>query len=240
MKQKCFLVFAPHPDDAELGMGGTMLLLKERGYRVIIVDLTSGEPTPFGNEEKRKRETEEASSVLGIEERLNLDLPNRYLFDTKDARLLLAEKIRLMQPDALFSPLSEDAHPDHIAANALSIGARFYAKYTKLSLEGDPWYTGRFFYYSCSHLRAMPGHLRDMPRYSFLVDTSSHFERKIEAARCYRSQFIDNPKNSAVFDYVRTRDRYFGSLIGTAYAEPFYSSEALSVTDPSVFLQDVS
>jgi bacillithiol biosynthesis deacetylase BshB1 len=233
MKQKCFLVLAPHPDDAELGMGGTILLLKERGYRVIILDLTSGEPTPFGNKKNRWRETEESSSVLGIEERVNLGLPNRYLFDTKDARLLLAEKIRLMQPDALFSPLSEDAHPDHIAAHDLSIGARFYAKYTKLSLEGDSWYTGRLFHYSCSHLRAMPG-------YSFLVDTSSHFERKIEAVRCYRSQFTDNPKNSAVFDYLRTRDRYFGSLIGTAYAEPFYSSEALGVTDPSVFILDVS
>ena len=233
MKKKCFLIVAPHPDDAELGMGGTILLLKGMGHRVVIADLTSGEPTPYGSEEKRGRETEEASTLLGIEERMNLGLPNRYLFDTREARLLLAESIRIVRPDALFIPLSEDAHPDHIAAHALSIGARFYAKYTQLSLEGDPWYVGRIFHYSCSHLRAIP-------RYSFLVDISKHFERKIEAARCYRSQFIDNPKNRSVFDYVRMRDSYLGSLIGTAYAEPLYSSEALGVTDPALFIQDVS
>jgi LmbE family N-acetylglucosaminyl deacetylase len=210
-----------------------MLRLGELGHRVVAIDLTSGEPTPFGSVEKRQRETEEASKVLGIEERLNLQLPNRYLFDSKDARLLLAERIRIVRPDAVFSPLSEDAHPDHIAAHSLCTGARFYAKYTKLSLEGDPWYVKRIFHYSCSHLRVMP-------KYSFLVDISKHFEKKMEAAGCYRSQFIDNPNNRSVFDLVRRRDSYFGSLIDVAYAEPLFSMEALGVTDPACFLQEQS
>lgn len=232
MKRRCFLVIAPHPDDAELGMGGTILLLKENRHRVFIVDLTTGEPTPYGNEEKRRRETEEATSILGIDGRMNLGLPNRYLFDAKEARLLLAEKIRLVKPDAIFCPLSEDAHPDHIAVSSIATGARFYAKYTKLSLQGAPWYTNHLFYYSCSHLRAIP-------HFSFLVNTSTNFEKKIKAASCYRSQFIDNPENRSVFDYVGTRDGYFGSLIGARYAEPIYSAEALHVEDPSVFLHDI-
>jgi bacillithiol biosynthesis deacetylase BshB1 len=231
MKRKCFLVVAPHPDDGELGVGGTMLLLRELGHRVVAIDLTSGEPTPHGSEEKRQKETAEASAVLGIEERINLGLPNRYLVDEKDARLLLAESIRTVRPDAVFAPLSEDAHPDHVAAHALFAGARFYAKYTKLSLKGDPWYVKRVFHYSCSHLRVVP-------QYSFLVDISKQFKRKMEAVHCYRSQFVDNPDNRSVFDLVRIRDSYFGSLIGVAYAEPLYAQEALGVTDPACFLQE--
>jgi bacillithiol biosynthesis deacetylase BshB1 len=231
MKQHSFLVVAPHPDDAELGMGGTILALIQSGHRVVIVDLTSGEPTPFGSEEKRRRETEEASAILGIEERYNLGLENRYLLDSREARLLLAEKIRLTRPDALFCPLSQDAHPDHVAAFSICEGARFYAKYTKLSIRGEPWYTRNLLNYSCSHLRAVP-------EFSFLVDTSSYFTRKMEAARCYRSQFIDNPGNRGVFDYVKNRDGYFGGLITKDFAEPFYSREALGVADPSVLLNE--
>lgn len=229
MKGKCFLVVSPHPDDAELGMGGTILVLAARGHRVVIVDLTSGEPTPYGDEEKRARETETATEILGIHERMNLGLPNRYLFDTRETRLQLAGKIRLVKPDALFCPIASDAHPDHTAASKMAEGARFYAKYTKLSLEGEPWYVGHLFYYSCSHLRASP-------EFSFLVDTSREFERKMEAARSYRSQFIDNPGNRGIFDYVKNRDAYFGGLIGTHYAEPFFSTEVLGVEDPSVFM----
>ena len=81
MEQADILVITPHPDDAELGMGGTILALKEMGHRVVIVDLTSGEPTPFGDEQKRRRETQRATSLLGVETRMNLGLPNRYLFD---------------------------------------------------------------------------------------------------------------------------------------------------------------
>jgi bacillithiol biosynthesis deacetylase BshB1 len=225
----CFLLVAPHPDDAELGMGGTILVLKERGHRVVIVDLTSGEPTPYGDDHKRTAESSASSEILGIEERENLGLPNRYLSDTVEARLLLAERIRVIRPDALFCPLPRDAHPDHLAASALAEGARFYAKYTKLTLKGEPWYTPQLFFYACSHLRSVP-------EYSFLVDISHHFERKLEAVRCYRSQFIDNPQGKSALETIRARDAYFGSLIGRRFAEPFHSREALGVEDPAVFL----
>jgi bacillithiol biosynthesis deacetylase BshB1 len=229
MKERCFLVIAPHPDDAELGMGGTILSLKARGHRVVVVDLTSGEPTPFGKEETRQRETACATRVLGIDERYNLGLPNRYLFDNQEARLVLAERIRLTRPDILFCPQIGDAHPDHVAAANIAEGARFYAKYTKLTLEGEPWYTARLFRYSCSHLRTVPA-------FNFLIDISEHFDGKLEAVRCYRSQFMDNPNNRPVFDYVKNRDSYFGGLIGKAFAEPFSSEEALGAADPAVFL----
>jgi bacillithiol biosynthesis deacetylase BshB1 len=233
MNEKCFLVVAPHPDDAELGMGGTILALKDMGHRVFVVDLTTGEPTPCGDEDKRRRETERATDLLGIDGRMNLGLPNRYLFDSKDARLLLAGRIRKVRPDCILCPYPEDAHPDHLAAAAITIGARFYAKYTGISTEDGPWYTGSFFHFFCSHLRTVP-------RFSFVVDTSNYFEKKIETIRCFRSQFIENPKNRTVFDYVQKRDAYFGSLIGSLYAEPFYSVETLGVADPGVFISSAS
>jgi bacillithiol biosynthesis deacetylase BshB1 len=227
--KKRFLVVSPHPDDADLGMGGTILSLKEKGHYVAIVDLTSGEPTPYGNEQKRKKETGEATKILGVNKRINLTLPNRYLFDSKEARLLLAGKIRLIRPHIIFCPHHEDAHPDHWTATSITEGARFYAKYTKLSLEGEPWYADYLFHYSCSHLRKIPN-------MSFLVDISDQYQNKTMAMQCYRSQFIDNPKNRSVFDWVEARDRYFGSLIKKKYAEPFFCKEALGVADPAIFL----
>ena len=208
------MIISPHPDDAELGMGGTIVGIKKWGHTVGIVDLTSGEPTPFGTEEKRKIETERATEVLKIDERINLGLENRYLFDSKDARLLLAGKIRLFKPDILFCPHPDDAHPDHVATTYITKGARFYAKYTRLSLEGDPYYAPYLFFYFCSHMKKANV-------YHFLVDTSEEFEKKMEAAKCYISQFIENPLNRKIFSYVETRDRYFGGLIKKKYAEPF-------------------
>ena len=109
-----FLFGSPHPDDVELGTGATLVELKEASHKVFVVDLTSGEPTPFGEEERRRKETKKASQILGIDERVNLGLENRFLLDTKSARLSLAEKIRIFKPDILFSPYFRDCHPDHM------------------------------------------------------------------------------------------------------------------------------
>src|SRR5580704_1445330 len=110
------LVIAPHPDDAELGMGGTILKCKADGLRVGVLDLTDGEPTPFGSREIRKHETDAATKILGLDWRCNLGLPNRSLQPTLDARAHLAGVIRMTRPKWLFAPYWVDAHPDHSAA----------------------------------------------------------------------------------------------------------------------------
>lgn len=226
--KKRFLVVSPHPDDSELGIGGTIIKLKEKGHKVFMVDLTSGEPTPYGTEEKRRKETLKATKVLGADERTNLDLENRYLFDDKEARLSLAEKIRKYKPDFIFTPYYEDAHPDHLAATKITEAARFYAKFTKVKLKGSPHYTKYLFYYFASHLRIIP-------RMSFLVDTSKQFRKKVKAVECYRSQFIDNPGNRAAFDYIETQNKYFGKLISCDYAEALFSKEMFRIDDISAF-----
>ena len=213
---------SPHPDDAELGAGGTIVKLKQQGHRVFIVDLTSGEPTPFGTEEIRKRETQKATKILGVDKRINLGLENRYLFDTKQARLLLAEKIREFKPDIIFCPYPEDAHPDHLAATRIAEGARFYAKYTKIKLKGSPHYSCYLFYYFCMHSRVVP-------KISFLIDISGQFKEKMKAIKCYKSQFITNLKNRFFLDYIETQSRYFGKLIHSEHAEAIYSKEIIKV-----------
>src|SRR5204863_7884782 len=105
-----YLVIAPHPDDAELGMGGTIALLLASGARVGVLDLTDGEPTPFGSPEIRRRETEAATAVLGLSWRGNLGLVNRRLEADLDARARLAGAIRQTRPRVLFAPYWEVFH----------------------------------------------------------------------------------------------------------------------------------
>ncbi len=114
------LVIAPHPDDAELGMGGAILKFLSEGLKVGILDLTDGEPTPHGNPEIRAEEAAAASGVLGISWRENLGLPNRSLEPTLTARHQLAGVIRQTCPRWLFAPYWIDAHPDHVAATQLA------------------------------------------------------------------------------------------------------------------------
>src|SRR6186713_1491225 len=130
------LVVAPHPDDAEIGVGGTLLESKAQGLRVGVLDLTSGEPTPHGSLETRARETAAATSILGLDWRENLGLPNRSLEPTLEARAQLAGVIRQQRPRWLFAPYWIDAHPDHVAASELVDAARFWAKLTKTDLPG--------------------------------------------------------------------------------------------------------
>lgn len=219
------LVIAPHPDDAELGMAGTILTMQAEGLRVGVLDLTSGEPTPHGSPEIRARETAAATEVLGLAWRENLGLENRRLEPTLEARGQLAEVLRRTRPRWLFAPYWVDAHPDHVAATELVEAARFWSKLTKTELAGAPHHPERIWYYYCVHLRVLA-----QPQ--FVVDISPHWERKLAAIRCYQSQFITGrPTESPTFlDRLRDQAAYWGWSIGTAYGEPFASREAVGLT----------
>ncbi|MGB9553392.1 MAG: PIG-L family deacetylase, partial [bacterium] len=124
------LTIGAHPDDVEIGMGGTIAALKDKGHEVTILDLTDGEPTPTGSREVRLKESQEAAKILGVDRRITLDLPNRFLLDTIENRLKVAQVIREIKPEAIFLHYWTDAHPDHRAACQLCEAARFYAKLT--------------------------------------------------------------------------------------------------------------
>ena len=221
-----YLTVAPHPDDAELGMGGVLVKLARSGRRAAVVDLTSGEPTPFGSPEKRAAETEAATKVLGIAHRENLGLVNRELEANLQARVRLAEALRRLRPRVLFIPYWKDAHPDHLAATQIAIQARFHAKLTKTSMAGEPHWTERALFYYCTHLRAH----EDI---RFVVDISEEFAAKVRAVECYRSQFYEGrgADAGAVTRYVGEVNRYWGRLIGREYGEAFASQEMLGLRD---------
>lgn len=219
------LVVAPHPDDAELGMAGTILKLKADGMSVGVLDLTSGEPTPFGSPDTRRRETAAATEILGLDWRENLGLPNRSLEPTLDARARLASVFRETRPRWLFAPYWIDAHPDHVAAAELVEAARFWAKLTKTDMPGEPHYPERIFHYFCVHLRLVP-------QPAFVVDITETWPQKQAAIECYRSQFIEGRSQEppTLVDRLRHQASTWGWSIGVGYGEPFASREPVGLT----------
>ena len=215
------LVAGPHPDDQELGMGGTIARLVSDGHRVLLLDLTDGEPTPCGDRETRAREAAEAARILGAERR-TLDLPNRTLVHSVEARHRVAAVIRGFRPEVMFVPYFEDAHPDHVAGTRIVEDARFDAKLTKTDLPGEPWHAKWLFHYYATHLRIVP-------QPSFLVDTTGFAARKREAVLAYRSQFVVNERNRRVVEWLDAAGTYFGSRIGTETAEPFFAREPIGL-----------
>jgi N-acetylglucosamine malate deacetylase 1 len=218
------LVIAPHPDDAELGMGGAIAKFIDQGARLGILDLTDGEPTPHGSRELRAAETAAASAVLGVTWRENLGLVNRELEPTLAARAKLAGVIRRTRPRWLFAPYWEDAHPDHTAATQLTEAARFWAKLTKTDLPGEPHHPERIYYYFCIHLKLVP-------QPAFILDISQQWDRKQQAIECYHSQFVTGRATGppTMLDRFRDEAAYWGKSIGQAYGEPFASREPVGL-----------
>ncbi len=218
------LVIGAHPDDVEIGMGGTIAMCTHQAHRVTILDLTDGEPTPMGSPERRRAESEAAARILGVERRITLPLPNRYLADTVENRVAVAEVVREVRPEIIFLPYGVDAHPDHVAAERLGEAARFYAKLTKTEMRGDPHYPRRILHFFCTHYR-----LHVNP--ACVLDISEQIERKLEAVACYRSQFNEERGNAGVLDAIRTVAGYWGTRIRRPYGEPFASKEAIGLAN---------
>jgi bacillithiol biosynthesis deacetylase BshB1 len=205
-------------------MAGAILQYKADGLRVGVLDLTSGEPTPFGSPEIRAQETAAATEILGLDWRGNLGLPNRSLQPTLEARQLLAGMFRRLRPRLIFSPYWVDSHPDHVAAVELIEAARFWSKLTKTDMPGEPHFPERILYYHCVHLR-----LVEKP--AFVLDISRFWDRKLAAIQCFRSQFITGrPSDPPTFvDRLRDQAAYWGWSISAAYGEPFASREPLGL-----------
>ncbi len=216
------LVVGPHPDDQELGMGGTIARLVEQGHDVLMLDMTNGEPTPHGDPATRAVEAARAAEILGARRRL-LDLPNRELVHSIAARHLVAGVIREHRAEIVFTPSMPDAHPDHVATTRIVEDARFDAKLTGTDMPGEPIYTRLLIYYYCTHLRTIP-------QPSFLLDISGFQDVKRRAILAYETQFVIPEKNRQIVDWLDAAGTYFGSRIRTAAAEPFFVKEPLGLT----------
>jgi len=215
------LVVGPHPDDQELGMGGTIAKLVSQGHDVLLLDMTSGEPTPFGTPEVRAKESTVAADILGVK-RTTVNLPNRFVEHTIPARHAVAAVMREHQAEIVFAPYFEDAHPDHVATSRIVEDARFDAKITTIDIAGEPIYPKWLFYYYATHLRIIPAP-------SFLVDTTGFEVQKRASILAYESQFILPEKNRPIVCWIEAQDKYFGGRLRTETAEPFYSREPIGL-----------
>src|SRR4051812_40708607 len=215
------LVIGPHPDDQELGMGGTIVKLARQGHKVHIVDMTNGEPTPRGTPEIRARESAAAAKVMGVERTL-LGLVNRQVTHNLESRYKLAALVPVHRPDWMFVPYPIDAHPDHVAVTRIAEDARFDAKLTRTDIPGEPWHPKRIIYYFCTHLR-----MSFQP--TFCIDITAEMDQKLESIARYKSQFTSNAAGD-VPAQVKVLNGYFGTRIATPYAEPFFTHEVLGLS----------
>jgi len=216
------LIISPHPDDAEMGMGGSIFSFKEKNLKVGILNLTSGEPTPFGNFKKRLEEAEKSAKFLNVDYMEILDFPNRFLIDNVEIRIEVSKRIRKLKPKVLFIPYHLDAHPDHISASYIGISSRFYSKLTRVEWEGEPFYPQRVIYYFSNHLRFQ------YPL-SFTIDITKHIDKKLKLVEIYESQFSN--RLNEVKEFMKLRARYFGSISNVEYAEPFFTYEVISLKE---------
>jgi len=217
------LVVGPHPDDQELGMGGTILSLANQGHNILLLDMTNGEPTPLGSVAQREIEWTQAAKILGVKRKL-LGLPNRFVTHNIEARHKVAGVIREHQASMIFLPYFEDAHPDHIAVTRIVEDARFDAKLSKIDLPGEAIYPKWMIYYYCTHLR----HVANP---SFCLDITPFMEKKIQAIQAYETQFVLPEKNRKVVAWLKQMNGYMGSRIGVDYAEPFFMREPLGLNN---------
>ena len=204
-----------HPDDVEIACGGTLAKLVQQGYRVGIIDLTDGEPTPrCPDPATRLAEARQAAMKLGVHERVTLELPNRRLFDSFEARVALAKEFRRLRPRAVigFGDKTPMASPDHWQAMQITDAAVFYSRLTKWEdhFGGLPTHTIKtqlYFKLAWEPVLTAPGPGQ------FVVDISDTLEAKLDSIRCYATQFP--PEKNYIFDRVRAGAQHAGPPLAT-------------------------
>ncbi|HOW19240.1 MAG TPA: PIG-L family deacetylase [Phycisphaerae bacterium] len=228
---------APHPDDLEIGSGGTIARLVKLGYRVGMIHMTDGEPTPRGTSETRRAEAAAAARVLGAHVCEILPLTNRELMDTPAARYVLATALRKYRPRILVAMAGRTpaASPDHYQAQLLTEAARFYAQLTKWNDRfggTEPHRIDHLLY------RPVPSSA-EIPHWQsrVVVDISETIEQKLEAVACYRSQF-DGDRLRRLQHYIRSTAGFEGALCGFPYGELFALPRPVGTTDIVSLLGD--
>jgi bacillithiol biosynthesis deacetylase BshB1 len=219
------LAFGPHPDDLEIGLGGTIARHAALGLTVGLCDLTAGEMGSNGTVDERLAESEAARQALGAVWRENLRWPDRRI--GKDAAHLeqAVAFIRRHRPRAIAVPYWSDRHPDHVAASALLTEGAFNSGLRRYKADGEAWKPEWICYYF----------INDSAPPSFVVDVSDHYRQKRAALDCHTSQFQPSAPGAAVTrlntplfrQLIESRDAQFGALAGVAWAEGFVVREPL-------------
>jgi N-acetylglucosamine malate deacetylase 1 len=225
------LVFGPHPDDIEIGLGGTVAKHAALGHRVGLCDLTAGEMGSNGTVDERLAEAESARAVLGAAWRVNLRLPDRAIGRSLDHARAVTALVREARPRAVAVPYGVDRHPDHVASSEMLTEAIFNSGLRRYDTGSEAWRPEWVCYYF----------INDSTTPSFVVDVSAHYHTKRRALACHVSQFgastssssssspsVPTRLTSPLFQQlVESRDAQFGALAGVAFAEGLVVREAL-------------
>ncbi|HEV8304046.1 MAG TPA: bacillithiol biosynthesis deacetylase BshB1 [Gemmatimonadales bacterium] len=225
------LAIAAHRDDVELTCGGTLAKAARAGHRVGIVDLTQGEMGTRGDAATRAAEAERAARALGAHLRLNAGLPDAHLTNNEASRQKVVELIRQTRPRVVILPYPVGRHPDHRVASELGRDACYLAGLAKYAPgEREPHRPFKLLY--------ALAYREDPVKPSFVVDISDSFEAKMQAIRCYASQFDGAkaageifPTGQDLYELIRVQSAHYGSLIRRPYGEPFFTSETMEVGD---------
>lgn len=215
------LAVGAHPDDIELLMGGTMALLAKKGRRLGILDLTRGENGTRGNPETRREESQKAKEVLGVQERITLDMGDGRLENSHENRVQLVNAIRLLRPKVVATHYDRNRHPDHARANELVRDCCFLANVGGYEAEGERHNVDEIVYFLGYHkVNAEP---------DWVVDVSEVYEQKVEGLKAYASQFYSaeakGPKtylsSPEFWEMIEMNAKRWGHLIHAKYGEAF-------------------
>ena len=224
------LVIAPHPDDAELTSGGTILKMADAGYRVGILDLTQGETGTRGTPETRLVEAARAAKILGARVRRNLALPDARLEVNHANKQAIAEVVRELEPHTVILPYWEGRHPDHYTTAVLGYEACFIAGLKNYPLAGQAFRPFKILY-AAAYADVRP---------TIAVDITEQYTRRRRAILAYTSQFKPRKKDkrdrvSIPLDELEERmslqARQYGRMIGVRYAEGYVLKEIVRVED---------
>jgi len=224
------LAIAAHRDDVELTCAGTLIRAADSSYATGILDLTAGETGTRGSAELRAQEAEAAARIMGVKERRNAGLPDAHLSNTDATRRVVVEAIRHFRPRVVIVPFPVGRHPDHRIASELARDACYLAGLGKYDAGGEPHRPHKVLY--------ALAYREDPVKPSFVVDISDQFARKMQAIRCYSSQFDGAtnageifPTGQDLYSLIATQNAHYGSLIRTPYGEPYFTHETMRVDD---------
>ena len=226
------LAIGAHPDDVELGCGGTIAKLISEGKKVAIIDLTQGELGTRGTNETRAIEAKNAGDILGISARENLKMKDGFLINSEEYQLRIIKAIRTYQPEIVFCNAVDDRHPDHAKAAKLASDACFLSGLIKIETEEsgkkqEKWRPKQVFHYiQWKNLEP-----------DFVIDISGFLDKKIESCLAYKTQFYDptsteptTPISSKSFlDSIAYRAQDLGRLAGVEHAEGFTTEKTLAL-----------
>lgn len=226
------LAIGAHPDDVELGCGGTIAKMISEGKTVAIIDLTKGELGTRGTDETRKEEAADAAKILGISARENLEMKDGFLQNSEEYQMRIVKMIRKYQPEIVLANATDDRHPDHAKAAKLVSDACFLSGLKKIetALDGknqEFWRPKHIFHFI---------QWKEMEP-DFVIDISDFMEKKIEVCMAYKTQFY-NPESKEPVTPIATKDflesltyraQNLGRLSGCTYAEGFTAEKMIAL-----------